>query len=154
MTIENELTTQLKAAMKSKDTETLQAIRQLKSKVQEAVNDPKFAGEVDDELYRKVIQSYVGSLRKGIAELEAGGERSKELRQRYQREIDLFATWLPQLAGEDETRRLVKAALDELGVRDPKQSGRVMGHLMKSHRARLDASLTRRLVDEVLAAQD
>lgn len=154
MTIEDELTTQLKAAMKSKDTETLQAIRQLKSKVQEAVNDPKFTGEVDDDLYRRVIQSYVGSLRKGIVELEAGGERSIELRQRYQREIDLFATWLPQLAGEDETRQLVETALDELGVRDPKQSGRVMGHLMKNHRGRLDAGLTRRLVDEALGDRD
>ncbi|MEL6544057.1 MAG: GatB/YqeY domain-containing protein, partial [Myxococcota bacterium] len=95
-------------------------------------------------------KSYVGSLKKGIGELEQGGEKTVALREQYQWEIDLFSQWLPTLAGADETRTLVKAALAELGVTDAKQSGRVMGHLMKSHKDKLDAGLTKKILQEEL----
>ncbi|MEO0812273.1 MAG: GatB/YqeY domain-containing protein [Myxococcota bacterium] len=136
--------------MKSKDTSKVKALRQLKSKVQEEVNSKGFSGEIDDALHLKVIKSYVGSLKKGIGELEQGGEKTVALREQYQWEIDLFSQWLPTLAGADETRTLVKAALAELGVTDAKQSGRVMGHLMKSHKDKLDAGLTKKILQEEL----
>ena len=150
MTIENELNELLKASMKSKDTSKVKALRQLKSKVQDEINSKGFSGEIDDALHLKVIKSYVGSLRKGIGELEQGGEKTLALREQYQWEIDLFSQWLPTLAGADETRTLVKAALAELGITDAKQSGRVMGHLMKSHKDKLDAGLTKKILQEEL----
>ncbi|MEM6732047.1 MAG: GatB/YqeY domain-containing protein, partial [Myxococcota bacterium] len=149
---ESDLSDLLKTSMKSKDMEKVKAIRQLRSKVQETQNAPGFSGEVDDALYVKVIKSYVGSLKKGIGELESAGEKGAALRQQYQREIDLFSQWLPELAGEDETRKLVKEALTELGVTDPKQAGRVMGHLMKANKDRLDPGVTKRILSEELNA--
>ena len=44
---------------------------------------------------------------------------------------------------------MVKAAMAELGVDDPKQMGRVIGHVMKS-RADLDGGLVNKLVREEL----
>lgn len=150
MAIENELNELMKSAMKAKEMDKVKAVRQLKSKVQEEVNAKGFSGEVNDALYVKVIKSYVGSLRKGITELEAGGDKTAGLRDQYQWEIDLFSQWLPTLAGEAETRKLVRDALSETGVTDPKQTGRVMGHLMKSHKDRLDPGLTKTIIEEEL----
>lgn len=151
MTIEESLHEELKAAMKSRATDVVNAIRQLKSKVQETVNDPRFSGVINDSLYRKVIRSYVGSLRKGIGELEAAGAKGAQLRRSYQREIEFFSRWLPQTADEDETRRRVQQARAELGSDDPKRAGQLMGQLMKTYRDQLDPGLTKRIVDEELA---
>ncbi len=150
MSIESELNELMKTAMKAKEMDKVKAVRQLKSKIQEEVNAKGFSGELDDALYVKVIKSYAGSLKKGIGELEAGGERTAGLRKQYQWEIDLFSQWLPTLAGEAETRALVQKALGELGVTDPKEAGRVMGHLMKSHKDTLDPGLTKKIIGEEL----
>ncbi|MEM6532218.1 MAG: GatB/YqeY domain-containing protein [Myxococcota bacterium] len=150
MTIESDLNDQLKTAMKAKEMDKVKAIRQLKSKVQEASNQPNFTGDVDDALYVRVIKSYVGSLKKGIAELAQGGERTVALREQYQWEIDLFGQWLPTLLDEAATRELVKKALEETGVNDVKMSGKVMGHLMKSHKDQLDPGLAKTLIAEAL----
>lgn len=151
MTIESEINERLKSAMKARETETVQAIRQLKSKLQEATNQADFNGKVDDALYLKIIKSYVGSLKKGIGELAQGGEKTVKLREQYQREIDLFDEWLPTLYDEKKTREVVKTALNETGVSDAKFTGKVMGHLMKAHKDQLDAALAKKIIDEELS---
>ena len=68
-------------------------------------------------------------------------------------EVEYLSKWLPSKLGEDETRSLVVAAVEELAVAgDEKATGRVTGHLMKSHGKDLDGALVKRLVGEVLAA--
>ena len=151
MSISLRLSEDLKNAMRSKDQDRTACIRQVRSKIQEAVNAPNFDGEVDDAFHVQVIGAYVKSLSKAIKELEAAGERSQALRDRYAAEIDYLQVYLPKLLGEEETAALVRQAIADLGVTDPKQAGRVMGVIMKAHRDDVDAALVRRLVDETLA---
>ena len=66
-------------------------------------------------------------------------------------EVEYLARWTPHLAGEDETRALVRAAIAELGADDPKLAGRVTGHIMKTGTG-LDGGLVSRLVREELGA--
>lgn len=152
MSLEDQLTTDLKEAMRRKDADVVACIRQIRSKVQEAKTAKGFSGEIDDELYRSVIRAYVKSLRKAIEEFAAAGERAQELRTRYEAELSYLDKYMPRQLGEHETRDLVRKTIEELGVTDPKQSGRVMGAIMKAHKGQVDASLARRLVDEVLAS--
>jgi len=55
------------------------------------------------------------------------------------------------MLGDDETRRLVRATIAELGAADPKQVGEVIGAVMRSG-SDLDGSLVARLVREELGA--
>lgn len=67
-------------------------------------------------------------------------------------EVEYLSKWLPSKLGEGETRSLVAAAVAELGVAgEEKASGRVIGHVMKSHGKDLDGALVNRLVREELA---
>lgn len=151
MSIEAQLNDAMKRAMRSGDKDRLACIRQLKSKVQEAANAKDFTGVVDDALYQRVIESYVKSLRKGLAELEGAGERGEALRNKYQGEIDYLSEFLPQKLAEAETRALVQQAVADTGAREPREAGRVMGVIMKAHKDAVDPALVRRLVDEELA---
>nr|MDJ0925611.1 GatB/YqeY domain-containing protein [Acidimicrobiia bacterium] len=95
--------------------------------------------------------SYVKKMEKARKEFEAAGERGVDQAAKLAYEVEFLSRWLPQLAGEDETREIVKAAIAELGADDPKMAGRVTGHVMKSG-AGLDGGLVNRLVREELGA--
>lgn len=150
MSIEQELTQRLKDAMKSKDQRVLGVVRMIKSKIIEARTAKGFTGEVDDALYQQVIAAYSKSMLKAIEEYEAQGERSKEMVEQLRFEVDYLAEFLPRKLDEEKTRELVRAKIEQLGVRDPKRAGQIMGALMKEHKDALDSALTKRVVEEEL----
>lgn len=149
MTIQEELAAELKDAMKSGDSARRAVIRQVQTEVALARSAPGFRGEVDDDLYRRTIVSYVKKMEKARKEFEALGERGADQAAKLAYEVEYLSRWTPKLAGEEETRALVRAAIAELGVDDPKMAGRVTGHIMKSG-AEVDGGLVNRLVREEL----
>lgn len=151
MSIQEKLEQALKDAMRAKQADTVACIRQLKSKVQEATNQPGFKGAVDDALYQQVISSYAKSLEKGIAEFASAGERGEALVSRYKSEIAYLSQYLPKMLGEADTRKLVEKVLKDLSITDVKQSGKVLGALMKTHRGLIDPALAKSIAESLLA---
>jgi uncharacterized protein YqeY len=118
-----------------------------------ARSQPDFKGEVDDSFYQGVIASYVKKMDKSRQEYAEMGERGAQMAEKLGFEVEYLSKWLPKRLDEDETRSLVTAAIEELGVAgDDKAAGRVTGHLMKTHGADLDGGLVNRLVREELTA--
>jgi len=151
MTIQEQLSSELRDAMKSKDARRRDAIRQVRAEISTAAAQPG-AGEADDAFCRKVIASYVKKMGKARSEYEAMGERGADMASKLAYEVDYLSRWLPQKLGEDETRALIVEAIAELGAAgDEKAAGRVTGHLMKSRGEELDGGLVNRLVREELA---
>jgi len=152
MTIQEQLITELRSAMKEKDAPRRDVIRQVQTEVAIAKSQPEFTDEVDDAFYRKVIASYVKKMDKSREEYAALGERGEEMADKLAFEVEYLSQWLPTKLDEPQTRRLVAAAVEELGVSgDEKAAGRVTGHLMKNHGEDLDGSLVIRLVRKELA---
>lgn len=151
MAISEELKEELKDAMRSRDRGRLDVIRQIETEVARRKAEPGFEGEVSDDTYLEVIGTYVKRMQKAKEEFGSAGDRAADMIAKLDFEIDYLGRWLPQTAGEDETRALVRAAISELGVDDPKMTGRVIGHIMKSGRDDLDGGLVNRLVREELA---
>lgn len=146
-----ELRRELTDAMKARDKPRINVIRQIETEIAVAKSAPGFSGEADDDLYRATIASYVKKMDKARAEYESAGERGRGRAEQLTYEIDYLSRWLPQAAGEDETREIVRATIAELGAADPKMAGRVIGHIMKGHEG-LDGALVNRLVREELDA--
>ncbi len=152
MSIEQQLREELKDAMRKRDQPRLDVIRQVESELSVIKSAPGFSGEADDALYLKVVGAYVKRMQKAIKEYEAAGERGAEMVEQLGFEVKYLSRWLPSMLGEEETRELVKQALNVLGISDPKQAGRVVGHLMKDHKGKLDGGLASRLAREMLSA--
>lgn len=153
MSIQEQLTEDLRAAMKEKDARRRDVIRQVQTEVATAKSQSDFSGELDDAFYQKVIASYVKKMDKSREEYEAMGERGEEMADKLAFEVDYLSRYLPQKLSEEETRKLVIETIEELGVAgDEKAAGRVTGHLMKSHGEDLDGGLVNRLVKEELAS--
>jgi uncharacterized protein len=151
MTIQEQLTAELRSAMKEKDAPRRDVIRQVQTEVATAKSQPDFSGDIDDAFYQKVIASYVRKMDKSREEYAALGERGEEMADKLAFEVEYLSRWLPKKRNEEETRRLVVEAIDDLGVSgDEKAAGRVTGQLMKSHGNDLDGALVNRLVREEL----
>jgi uncharacterized protein len=151
MTIEEQFRAELNDAMKAGDRPRLDTVRMITSEILLAKSAPGFAGEVDDELYLKVIAAQVKKDEKSIEEYRGLGERGQAMVDKYTAEVAYLSRWMPTRLGEEETRTLIESAIVELGVeRNPKSSGRVIGHIMKSHKNEVDGGLLNRLVRAAL----
>lgn len=151
MSIETQLQDLLKEAMRNKDTRTADCVRMIKTKHMEKRTAAGFKGALDDALWIEVITAYQKQLRKAREEYAGLGERGAENLPQLDFEIEVCARFLPKLAGEDEVRAAVKEAVARLSVTDPKQGGKVLGDIMKTNKGKFDPTMTKRIVDEVLA---
>ncbi|OFW66481.1 MAG: hypothetical protein A2Z12_05500 [Actinobacteria bacterium RBG_16_68_21] len=153
MSIHDELAAELKDAMKAKDKNRLDVIRQIESEVSRARSEPGFDGKIDDTLYRAVIVSYVKKMEKAHEEFLGYGEKGAEAAAKLGFEIDYLGRWLPKMLDEGKTREVVAIAIKELRADDPKQAGRVIGHIMKNGPVGMDGALVSKIVREALGGQ-
>jgi uncharacterized protein len=152
MPIETQLGDLLKDAMRSKDARTADCIRMIKTKHMERRTAAGFKGPLDDALWLDVISAYQKQLRKARDEYAALGEKGASHIPQLDFEIEFCGRFLPKAASEDEVRAVVKDTIARLGVKDPKQSGKVMGEIMKAHKGSFDPQMVKRLVEETLAS--
>jgi uncharacterized protein YqeY len=153
VTIKEELAAELKEAIKTGDARRRDVIRMVETEISMARASEGFSGEVDDDLYRRVMASYVKKMEKARSEYEGYGERGFAMAEKLAFEVGYLGAWLPRKLDEASTRNLVEAAVAELGAAgDPKAAGRVVGHLMKSRKDELDGGLVNRIVREMLGS--
>jgi uncharacterized protein YqeY len=150
MPLEQQLNEALKQAMKDKDQATTDALRMLKTKLMERRTAKGFSGTVDDALVQDVIGAYRKQLQKSIEEFKGAGDRAAEQIQQIRYEIAVCERFLPQRMGDDALRGIVRERAAALGLADPKQAGRLVGDIMKTHKETVDAADVKRIVEEEL----
>ncbi len=150
MGLEQGLTDTLTKAMKDKDMRTADVVRMLKTKVMERRTAKGFTGQVDDALILDVIGAYRKQLQKAIAEYEKAGERGAAQAAELRFEVEFCERYLPKGLDEAAVRALVKERLGTLGITDPKQVGRLVGDVMKTHKGQVEAADVKRFAEELL----
>ncbi len=150
MGLEQQLNDTLKQAMKDKDGRTADAVRMIKTKLQERRAAKGFSGTVDDALVLDVIAAYRKQLQKALVEYEKVGERGAAQAAQLRFELELCERYLPRGLGEPALRALVKERLQTLGIGDPNQVGRLVGDIMKTHKGQVEAADVKRIAEELL----
>lgn len=152
MALEQTLNDALKQAMKDRDTRTANVIRMLKTRLTERLTAKGFAGQVDDPLVLDVIGAYRKQLQKSLVEFEKAGERGAAQAAELRFEIAFCDRYLPRQMDEAALRSLVRDRLTALGIKDPKQVGRLVGDVMKTHKGQVEAGEVKRIAEELLRA--
>lgn len=140
----------LKSAIKGKDSRIANIVRMLKTKVTERTTAKGFSGEVDDALVVDVIGAYKKQLQKALAEYEKLGDRGAAQVAELRFEIEFCERYLPKGMDEGALRALVAERLKALGIADAKQTGRLIGDVMKTHKGQVDAADIKRIAEELL----
>jgi len=153
MSLEQTLNDTLAQAMRERDQRLADIVRMIKSRITERRTAKGFSGQIDDAMVQDVIGAYRKSLQKALPDYDKAGERGRAQAEQLRFEIDVLARWLPKGLDEAALRSLVRERLDALGISDPKQIGRLMGDLMKTHKGQVDAADVKRIAEELLAAK-
>jgi hypothetical protein len=140
--------TDMTAAMKSKDAETLSTLRMLKTALMEArTKKPKDAGLTPDEEI-EILQRYVKKRREAIEEFAKVGRA--DLAPKEEREIAVTMRYLPLPVGEEELKTIVRDVIAQVGATSPKDLGKVMGPVLAKVKGRADGGQVSKLVREAL----
>ncbi len=151
MELEQTLNDTLRQAIKDRDTRTADVVRMVKTRLAERRTAKGFAGEVDDALVLDVIGAYRKQLQKALAEFEKAGERGAAQVAQLRFEMGFLDRYLPQRLDEPSLRALVEERLAGLRISDPKQSGRLVGDVMRTHKGQVDAADVKRIAEELLS---
>ena len=148
ISIQNRIQTDMAAAMKARDPDTLSTLRMLKAGLMEAKTKKAKEETLSPEEEVEVLQRYVKKRREVIEEMRKLGREDVVVRE--QREIEVTMRYLPQPLGDDEIRRLVQEAVASTGAAGPKDMGKVMSAVMAQVRGRAGGGTVSRLVKEAL----
>ncbi len=151
MALEQQLDERLKQALKEKDARAAGVVRMLKTRLAERRTAKGFAGAVDDALVLDVIGAYRKQLQKALVEFEKVGERGAAQVAQLRFEVEFCEQYLPKGLDAAALRALVKERLAALGITDPKQVGRLVGDIMKTHKGQVEAGDVKRIAEEILA---
>jgi uncharacterized protein YqeY len=152
MAIEQDLTDALTRAIRERDQRTADVLRMLKTRLQERRTARGFSGTVDDALVQDVIGAYRKQLQKALAEYEKLGERGVAPAAQLRFEIEVCERYLPKGLDAAALRGLVQERIRALGIADPKQVGRLVGDVMKTHKGLVDAADVKKVAEELLKA--
>lgn len=125
MNLNEKIKTDLVSAMKGHDTFKVSVLRMLKSELQlESINLKK---ELTDEEIMAVIKRNVKKRKDAIEEFKKYG-KTEEI-EKNNTEITILESYLPEQLSDEEIKRAVEDAINELKPESIKDMGRVMKYL-------------------------
>ena len=123
MTLKEQITEDMKTAMRAKDSERLGTIRLLLAAMKQKEVDERV--ELDDTLVVAIVDKMVKQRKDSIAAFTSGGRA--DLADKESAEIKVLEVYLPQRMSAEEVAVEVKAIVAELGAKGPGDMGKVMG---------------------------
>lgn len=147
MSLVDRLNQDMKLAMKNKDKLKLSVIRMVKSAIKNAeINQ---GTPLTDEQVLAVVTCELKQRRDSLQEFEKAGR--EDLAAPTRDEINILLEYMPEQMGEDEIRRLVSEAIQQVSAQSKKDIGKVMGVLMPKVKGRADGALVNKIVQEMLS---
>ena len=148
MSLQDTIMTALKAAMKSKDTLALTALRSVKSAILLAQTKSGSDGSMSEADEVKLLQKLVKQ-RLDSAEIFTQQNRP-DLATPEMAEAEIISQFLPKMLSEAEVEKAVVTAIEKLGAEGMKDMGKVMGYLSKELSGKTDGKTISTLVKKCL----
>lgn len=161
MSLQEQLRTDLNAAIRSGDEVRKTAIRTLLSAIgyaaipthsedyDETASAPPAQRSVDDAVVLDVLRQQIKQRRDSIDAFEKAGR--SELAAKEQADLDVLQGYLPEKPlNETELRELIAQTIAEVGASGPREMGKVMSALLPRIKDRADGRLASQLVRSAL----
>ena len=148
-----ELTEAMKDAMRSKNERALSTLRMVLAKVKDKDIEARPKGNADgigDAEISTLLQGMIKQRRESIALYQQGNR--PDLVQQESEEIAVIERFLPKQMGEDEAKAAIAKIIADLGAKDIKDMGKVMGELKKAYAGQMDFAQAGALVKKGLEA--
>ncbi len=144
MNLKEQITADMKTAMRAKDMKRLGTIRMLTAAMKQKEVDERI--ELNDSQILAIIEKMIKQRRDSIAQFTIGNR--PDLVESEQAEIDVLSTYMPEQLSEAEITAEVTEAVK--GASGPKDMGKVMGILKGKLAGRADMGMVSKLVKQAL----
>ncbi len=123
MSLKDQITEDMKAAMRAKDTERLGTIRLLQAAMKQKEVDERV--ELDDAAVVAIVDKLIKQRKDSIDAFEKAGRQ--DLADKEAAETQVLQAYLPARLSADEVAAEIRAIVAELGAKGPGDMGKVMG---------------------------
>ena len=147
MPLVDEIQKEMYKAMKEKEKERINALRNIIGKLKYRYIDKGDKLTEQEEI--KVIQSLAKQRRESIEIYKQGGRN--DLVETETKELSIIEEYLPQAMSEEEVRRLVRKTVKETGAESMSDLGKVMPLVMKKGAGKVDGELAQEVLRELLS---
>ncbi len=146
MTIKEQVTQEMKAAMRAQDKERLSVIRLILADFKRIEVDERIV--LDEARELAVLDKMIKQRKDSIAQFDAAGRT--ELSAKEQFEIDVIQTFMPQALSEQEVQQLVTDAMAQSSAQSMQDMAKVMAILKPKLQGRADMGQVSAMVKALL----
>ncbi|XLQ20142.1 MAG: GatB/YqeY domain-containing protein [Candidatus Moraniibacteriota bacterium] len=150
MTLKQQITEDLKSAMKAREVEKRDTLRALDSMIKnEEIEQGKREDGLDDNSVIVLVKRAIKQ-RKDSADQFKKGER-EELAEKEELEISFIEKYLPEQMSKEDIEKIVKKVVEDAGATSKADMGKVMGIAMKAVGDNADGAIVRSAVENALS---
>jgi len=139
MSLELEVMSLMKDAMKNKDEAMLRGLRAIKAEIIKAKTEPGANGAITEDGEMKLLQKLVKQRKDSLTIFQE--QNRADLAEKEASEIAVIEKFLPVQMTEDEVKSAVEAIVKELGAAGPQDLGKVMGVASKQLAGKADGKI-------------
>ena len=147
MSLKAQITEDMKAAMRAKESTRLATIRLILAEIKRKEVDEQI--ELDDTQTLAIVEKMIKQRKDSITQFEAGGRA--DLADIEKAELAILSTYMPAGLSDEEIAAEVAAAVASLGAAGPQDMGKVMGVLKPKLAGRADMTVVSGLVKKALS---
>ncbi|MCF8273566.1 MAG: GatB/YqeY domain-containing protein [Flavobacteriaceae bacterium] len=148
MSLQQDIMTAMKIAMKDKNTTALTALRAVKSAILLAQTETGGSDELTQEQELKILQKQVKQRKESAAIYLAQGR--EDLASPELAEAEIISQFLPEAMTEEEIAKVVLDTIQKIGAEGMKDMGKVMGIVSKELAGKADGKTISSIVKEKL----
>lgn len=145
----DQISTDIKEAMKARDKVRLETLRNIKKYFLEAKTAPGANDELSDDAALKILQRLAKQGKESAATFTTQGRQ--DLADDELAQVAVIESYLPQPLSEAEIEANVKAIIAEVGATSMKEMGRVMGVASKQMAGRAEGGTISAIVKRLLS---
>jgi uncharacterized protein YqeY len=142
MQLKEKIKNDLKQAMKSREAETVSALRFVLSEIKRREIDER--SEANDVKVLEVLSREIKKMNDAILEFKKG--KRADLIEKEEKNKKILDKYLPAQLNEAEANKIIKEALEKTGASSEQDLGKVMKEIMPKIKGRFDGKKVNELV--------
>lgn len=146
MSLTDKINNDIKEAMKARESEKLNALRDIKAKL--LLEATSGAGGVSEEAENKIVLKLHKQRMEAYEIFKQQGRSDLADAELFQAKI--IENYLPQMMSEDEIRKVVQEKISAVGAAGPQDISKVMGPIMGQLSGKADGKLISEIVKQEL----
>ena len=147
MTLREQITEDMKSAMRAKEAERLGTIRLLLAAIKQREVDERIT--VDDAGIIAIIEKLIKQRKDSIEQFQKAGRT--DLVDQESKELGILQAYMPAQLSEAEVQAAIQKAIADLGASGPQDMGKVIGALKAQLAGKADMGTVSGLVKAALA---